>query len=186
MTGATVTLLAVDLADAERRWRRETLAERVAAVPGGRLATAARLAPVAAAARRGKLAQVAAALPALDARGLFEALLEDLATAAIHDAPFSTLADLCDRLARTAKLRALELAALEAAPLAYPAELRAEPRPDTADGRAAFVVWLDGARLRLDEARAAAEALAQKAGDDLAEALAAVLAGPAVVGQVLP
>jgi len=184
MTGATVTLLAVDLADAERRWRRETLAERVAAVPGGRLATAARLEPVVAAARRGPLAQVAAALPALEARGLFDALVEDLAAAAIHDAPFSALAEVCDKLARAAKLRALELAALEAAPLAYPAELRAEPRPDTADGRAAFVIWLDGGRLA--DARAAAETLARQSGDELAEALARVLAGPAVLGQVLP
>ena len=184
MTGATVTLLAVDLADAERRWQRESIADRVAAAPGGRVATAARLEPVAAAARRGKLAQVAAALPALEARGLFEALLEDLAVAAIHDAPFSALAEVCDKLARAAKLRALELAALEAAPLAYPAELRAEPRPDTADGRAAFVVWLDGPRAA--DARAAAESLARQSGDELAEALAAVLVGPTVVGQVLP
>lgn len=175
--GATVTLYAVDLADAERRWRSETLAERVAAVPGGRIAALAQTARAAAPGKQATLDETAAALSPLEARALFEGLLEDLAVAAVHDAPFSPLAEICDRLARRLEIRALELAALEAGPLVYPTELRAEPRADTADGRAAFVVWLE----------AGVKDVVEEAPEDLAEALAAVLrAGKTVVGQLLP
>jgi hypothetical protein len=183
LAGATVSLFAVDLALAHRRWRSIAIDDALLLRPGGRLATLGL--------RGGPPAELAAGLLPLEARALFEALVEDQADASLHDAPFSALAEVCARLARAAKNRGLELAALEAAPLAYPAELQREPARETADGRAALVTWLEGPRLA-HAARALAEigdlGGARRGGElqgDLLDALRAVVAGPVVVGQIL-
>jgi hypothetical protein len=155
----TITVHGVDLAEVERRWRTQTVADFVRARPGGRVAT------------------LGAGRGAFAGRELFEALVEDLACASLHDAPFGALADVCERLGRIARSPALDLATLAGARLAFPGDR---------DG--ALVVWLAGAD-REAAARAAAEAVASPRGSDfgreLLEVLVPVLAGPDVVAQVI-
>jgi hypothetical protein len=163
----TVTVHAVDLDELERRWRTGGVADAVRARPGGRVATLG--------AYRGRFTEA----PAAVAAELHDALVFDLARASLHDAPYGALAEVCGRLARAAGMPELELAALDRAPLAFPA----------APGRAgALVVWLEGTT-RAAAARAAAEAIAQPRGSELGrellEALAPVLDGPVVLAQVI-
>src|SRR6185503_11992494 len=73
-----------------------------------------------------------------EARALFDALVEDRAAAHLFDAPRAPLAAALATVARAARLRALDISELEAAPPAYPAEVPAR------DG--SLVAWLSGAQ----------------------------------------
>jgi hypothetical protein len=101
--------------------------------------------PIVAANRRGRLAAVLSAKAAgVDGqRALFDALVEDIASARLWDAPANALAEVFSALARIAKRKELELAALDGrAPFAYPPELLDEPSVEHAGGHAGLVVWL--------------------------------------------
>jgi hypothetical protein len=125
MIGATVSLFAVDLDRVLAVWRKASIAEHLADSPAGRAATVLGLASLAGADPSLTPARAAAGAPAADARNLFEALVEDLAVARLHDAPFMPLSHALASLARAGRLPRLEMSALQASPPAYPADVRA-------------------------------------------------------------
>jgi hypothetical protein len=135
MIGATVSLYAVDLDGVLATWRKTTLAEHLSSWPAGRVATVLQLASLAQADRDLPPARAATGVPAADARNLFEALVDDLATARLHDAPFMPLSHALASLARAARQPRLDIASLQSAPTAYPADVRA---PDGSG----LVAWL--------------------------------------------
>jgi hypothetical protein len=132
-------------------------------------------------------------------RRVWDALLEDLAIAGLHDAPATTLSEVFAALVKLSGREGLAAARLDgAAEPAYPEALLEPPGasgPVSVGGKLGFVVWIDDevtARAALDAARKAlslppgAFASADPAmWRDLAETLVDVLAAAAHPGRAL-
>ena len=116
----TLSLFAVDLTLATDIYRRRAFADVLARAPRGRVASL--------------LADDEEPHP----RDLFDAVIEDLAVAAVWDADATVLGDAFASLAKVTRRPELELKALEAhAAPAYPADLLDTPfveRPDSTSG----------------------------------------------------
>jgi hypothetical protein len=144
-----ITLIAVAEKDVADAWRTRPLDELAAARPRGRLA--ALLAGeidgmIVDGTRPGQLAL--AALGAPGRRRAWDALVEDLARAALHDAPAPALTDAFAALAKVAGRPELAAARLDgAADPAYPDELLEPPGasgPISIGGKVAWVRWAAG------------------------------------------
>ena len=189
----TCTLLALDLAAVTEAWRSSALDTLCAARPGGRLA-ALLAAPVEGVIIDCKRTAAAALAPVTlgERREVFDALAEDLALAALFDAPAEALAVVLGALGRLAKRTDLGLAGDEA--FAYPDDLLEDPGVQSSDRSGGLTTWLSGppqipaALAALPEALAAADTawpgLDPRLARDLLEALAPLLRAaekPAVV-----
>lgn len=173
-----LSLFAVDLGAATEIWRQRAHDEIVNVAP------------------RGRLASLLSAGDEPHRRDVFDAIVEDLAEAALWDAPVQILADAFASLAKVSRRSELELDRLdaEAAP-AYPAELLDLPFVERADSANGLVILCGDAALLEAGARAVRKALELPVGAfpttepqlwrDLLEALPAILAAAAQPGFAL-
>jgi hypothetical protein len=149
-SSATLSLFALDLTAVTTAWNKTKLDELARARPDSRVA-AMLSAPLGGHIVDGgrPAAEALAAVPAPDARAVFDALAEDHAVAGVWDAPADVVSEVFAALARVSRRRDLVLTALEAeAQFSYPTQLLEEPFVDSADARGGLVTLLaDPARL---------------------------------------
>jgi hypothetical protein len=137
---AVITLYGVNLAAAHQAWAGSSLDGLALVRPRGRVAALLQAPGVPVDLEQPGATALAAAKPE-KRRAFFDALVEDLAAATLHDAPAGVLLDVFSIVARLAGREELTLARLErAASAAYPADLVDGSLPG--DGATSLAAWI--------------------------------------------